>query len=131
MKYLIIYRRDDLSIVDAIENGNSVGGLNSDFASAVLELDVKPSMGSVIPEIQDIVDREALIETRRNEVQANLEALIASLNTAYSIALTMFMTVDEASAILFAAGASWDDCLKLKLLYDTINTMGGISSERE
>ena len=70
----------------------------------------------------------ATLEARRAAVQTSLEALIASLNSTYAITLATSLNVSEASAILLAAGASWDDCLKLKLLYDTINTMGGIKT---
>lgn len=67
-------------------------------------------------------------EARRAAIQARLESLIAELNAKYSIELSASLSVSEASALLLAAGAAWADCNNIKLLYDTINTMGGIKA---
>jgi len=104
------------------------GATDAQRAAAQAVIDAAPV--PLIAPWQVVVDAAAAatLEARRAAIQARLESLIAELNAKYSIELSVSLSVSEASALLLAACADWTDCNNLKLLYDTINTMGGIKT---
>jgi hypothetical protein len=113
MTFTIVFKTADLTVSDVIEGKAKFSDLAEGLEYGIVEVDAAPATGATLAEIP----ADANI---RRGLKANLSALITSMNSTYGIALLATDDLATASAKLLAAGATYEDCNKIKLIYEAM-----------